>query len=65
MLLKKFGANPKFCANTVAEDLISKANNRLPFMKDTVTSGKTLVCEFEMETSQQSSELLINNELKP
>ncbi|CAK9811861.1 Mariner Mos1 transposase [Anthophora quadrimaculata] len=50
---------------TVAADLISEARNDPTFMKRIITGDETWVYQYDMETSQQSSEWRLENEPKP
>lgn len=50
---------------TVAEELISEAENDPTFMKRIITGDETWVYEYDVETSQQSSEWRFENEPKP
>ena len=49
----------------VAEDMISQAQNDPTFMKRIITGDETWVYEYDVETSQQSSEWRLQGEPKP
>ncbi|XP_043257532.1 protein GVQW3-like [Colletes gigas] len=46
----------------VAEDMISRASSDFTFMKRIITDDETWVYEYNMQTSQQSSEYRLENE---
>ena len=49
----------------VAEDMVSRASTDPTFMKRIITGDETWVYEYDMQTSQQSSEWRLDNEPKP
>ncbi|XP_043260410.1 uncharacterized protein LOC122401986 [Colletes gigas] len=49
----------------VAEDTISRASSDFTFMKRIITGNETWVYEYDMQTSQQSSEHRLENERNP
>ncbi|CAK9799943.1 Mariner Mos1 transposase [Anthophora quadrimaculata] len=49
----------------VAEDMISRASSDFTFMKRIITGDETWVYEYDMQTSQQSSEYRLENEPNP
>lgn len=49
----------------VAEDMISQVSNDPTFIRRIITGDETWVYEYDMETSQQSSEWRFENEPKP
>ncbi|CAK9801685.1 Mariner Mos1 transposase [Anthophora quadrimaculata] len=49
----------------VAEDMISRASSDFTFMKRITTGDETWVYEYDMQTSQQSSEYRLENEPNP
>lgn len=55
----------KQCRMSVAKEMISNADNDPTFMKRIITGDETWVYEFDMPTTQQSSEWREKNEPKP
>ncbi|XP_037946086.1 uncharacterized protein LOC119678365 [Teleopsis dalmanni] len=55
----------KVYRKNVCEEMIFEQGNNSTFMKRIITGDKTRVYEYDVETSQQSSEWCFENELKP
>lgn len=62
---KKLNFLQKEHRKVIAEDMISQASNDSTFMKCIITGDETWVYEYNMQTSQQSSEYRFKNEPKP